>query len=102
MAKRKFLMSFFFEKHDYTEIEIGFSNLANEYKDNLSYIIELDKLLNIYLKQMGENKVDIEQKKRMCFILNRASFYLSNKEIIKEQYDLNILIKRVNRSILSS
>ena len=82
-----------FEKHDYTSIEIGFSNLANEYKDSLSYIIELDKLLNIYLKQMGENIVDIEQKKRICFILNRASFYLSNKEIIKEQYDLNILIK---------
>ena len=83
----------FFEKDDYTAIEIGFSNLANEYKDSLSYIIELDKLLNIYLKQMGENIVDIEQKKRICFILNRASFYLSNKEIIKEQYDLNILIK---------
>ena len=83
----------FFEKPDYTAIEIGFSNLANEYKDSLSYIIELDKLLNIYLKQMGENIVDIEQKKRICFILNRASFYLSNKEIIKEQYDLNILIK---------
>ena len=83
----------FFEKHDYTAIEINFSNLANLYKDSLSYIIELDKLLNIYLKEMGENIVDIEQKKRMCFILNRASFYLSNKEIIKEQYDLNILIK---------
>lgn len=82
-----------FEKQDYTAIEINFSNLANLYKDSLSYIIELDKLLNIYLKQMGENIVDIEQKKRMCFILNRASFYLSNKEIIKEQYDLNILIK---------
>ena len=83
----------FFEKHDYPAIEINFSNLANLYKDSLSYIIELDKLLNIYLKQMGENIVDIEQKKRICFILNRASFYLSNKEIIKEQYDLNILIK---------
>jgi len=83
----------FFEKHDYPAIEINFSNLANLYKDSLSYIIELDKLLNIYLKEMGENIVDIEQKKRMCFILNRASFYLSNKEIIKEQYDLNILIK---------
>ena len=82
-----------FEKQDYTAIEINFSNLANLYKDSLSYIIELDKLLNIYLKQMGENIVDIEQKKRICFILNRASFYLSNKEIIKEQYDLNILIK---------
>ena len=82
-----------FEKQDYTAIEINFSNLANLYKDSLSYIIELDKLLNTYLKQMGENIVDIEQKKRMCFILNRASFYLSNKEIIKEQYDLNILIK---------
>ena len=82
-----------FEKQDYPAIEINFSNLANLYKDSLSYIIELDKLLNIYLKQMGENIVDIEQKKRMCFILNRASFYLSNKEIIKEQYDLNILKK---------
>ena len=82
-----------FEKQDYTAIEINFSNLANLYKDSLSYIIELDKLLNKYLKQMGENIVDLEQKKRICFILNRASFYLSNKEIIKEQYDLNILIK---------
>ena len=83
----------FDEKYDYPAIEINFSILADKYKDSLSYIIELDKLLNIYLKQMGENIVDIEQKKRMCFILNRASFYLSNKEIIKEQYDLNILRK---------
>ena len=82
-----------FEKNDYTAIEISFSNLANEYKDSLSYIIALDKLLNKYLNQMGENIVDLEQKKRISFILNRASFYLSNKEIIKEQYDLNILIK---------
>ena len=48
-----------FEKNDYTAIEINFSNLANEYKDSLSYIIELDKLLNKYLKQMGENIVDL-------------------------------------------
>ena len=82
-----------FEKNDYTAIEISFSNLANEYKDSLSYIIALDKLLNKYLNQMGENIVDLEQKKRISFILNRASFYLSNKEIIKEQYDLNILKK---------
>ena len=82
-----------FEKKDYPAIEISFSNLANEYKDSLSYIIALDKLLNKYLNQMGENIVDLEQKKRISFILNRASFYLSNKEIIKEQYDLNILIK---------
>ena len=82
-----------FEKNDYPAIEISFSNLANEYKDSLSYIIALDKLLNKYLNQMGENIVDLEQKKRISFILNRASFYLSNKEIIKEQYDLNILIK---------
>jgi len=84
------------EKNDYTAIEINFSNLANEYKDSLSYIIELDKLLNIYLKQMGENIVDLEQKKRICFILNRASFYLSNKEALKEQYELNI-IKRMDK-----
>ena len=81
------------EKNDYPAIENSFSNLANEYKDSLSYIIELDKLLNKYLKQMGENIVDLEQKKRMCFILNRASFYLSNKETLKEQYNLDIIIK---------
>ena len=81
------------EKIDYPNIEINFSNLTNKYKDSLSYIIELDKLLNKYLKQIGENIVDLEQKKRMCFILNRASFYLSIKEIIREEYDLNILIK---------
>ena len=82
-----------FEKNDYPKIEINFSNLTNKYKDSLSYIIELDKLLNKYLKQMGENIVDLEQKKRICFILNRASFYLSIKEIIKEEYDLDIIIK---------
>ena len=81
------------EKIDYPNIEINFSNLTNKYKDSLSYIIELDKLLNKYLNQIGVNIVDIEQKKRMCFILNRASFYLSIKEIIREEYDLNILIK---------
>jgi len=53
------------------------------------------------LKKIGENIVDLNQKKKNCFILNRARFYLSNKEKLKEQYELNILIKmdRLRRKI---
>ena len=67
--------------------------MADNHKDSLSYIIELDKLLDHYLKEFGENIVDIKQKNCICFILNRASFYLSNKEKLREQYELNTLIK---------
>ena len=74
-------------------IESNFSILADKYKDTLSYIIELDKLLNNYLKDLGENIVDEIKKKELCFILNRASFYLSHKEKLREQYELNILLK---------
>ena len=81
------------EISDYPAIETNFSILAEKNKDSLSYIIELDKLLNEYLKQLGENIVDINQNNRICFILNRASFYLSNKEKLREQYELDILIK---------
>ena len=81
------------EISDYPAIETNFSILAEINKDSLSYIVELDKLLNEYLKQLGENIVDINQNNRICFILNRASFYLSNKEKLREQYELDILIK---------
>ena len=83
----------FDEKYDYPAIEINFSILADKHKDSLSYIIELDKLLNYYLKELGENIVEENQKNKLCFILNRASFYLSNKEKLREQYKLNVLIK---------
>ena len=78
---------------NYPAIESNFSILADIHKDSLSYIIELDKLLDHYLKEFGENIVDIKQKNSICFILNRASFYLSNKEKLREQYELNTLIK---------
>ena len=81
------------EIYDYPTIESNFSVLADKYKDSLSYIIELDKLLNYYLKELGENIVDINKKNKLCFILNRASFYLSVKEKLKDQYELNILLK---------
>ena len=77
--------------------------MANKYKDSLSYITQLNILLNKYLKQLGENIVDLKRKKKICFILNRASYYLSikEKEKLKEQYELNILIKmdRLRRKI---
>ena len=84
---------YFDEKYDYPAIEINFSILADKYKDSLSYIIELDKLLNYYLKELGENIVEENQKNKLCFILNRASFYLSNKEKLREDYKLNVLTK---------
>jgi len=89
------------EQCDYPAIERNFSDLANKYKDSLSYITQLNLLLKKYLKKFGENIVDLNQKKKICFILNRASFYLSNKEKLKEQYELNILIKmdRLRRKI---
>lgn len=75
--------------------------MANKYKDSLSYITQLNILLNKYLKQLGENIVDLKRKKKICFILNRASYYLSIKEKLKGQYELNILIKmdRLRRKI---
>ena len=75
--------------------------MANKYKDSLSYITQLNILLNKYLKQLGENIVDLKRKKKICFILNRASYYLSIKEKLKGQYELNIIIKmdRLRRKI---
>ena len=84
---------FYYEKNEYPAIENNFSILADKYKDSLSYIIELDKLLNYYLKELGENIVEENQKNKLCFILNRASFYLSNKEKLREDYKLNVLTK---------
>ena len=81
------------DKPSYPPIESNFSILPDKCKDTLSYIIELDNLLNNYLKELGENIVEQTKKNKACFILNRASFYLSHKEKLREQYDLNILIK---------
>ena len=81
------------DKPSYPAIESNFSILPDKCKDTLSYIIELDNLLNNYVKELGENIVEETKKKKFCFILNRASFYLSHKEKLREQYDLNILIK---------
>ena len=82
-----------YEKNEYPAIENNFRNLGNTYIDNLSYIIELDKLLNEYLKEFRDNIVGENQKNKLCFILNRASFYLSKKERLREQYELKVLIK---------
>lgn len=81
------------EISSYPAIESNFSILPDKYKDTLSYIIELDKLLNNYLKDLGENIVEQNKKNKLCFILNRASFYLSQKEKLREQYKLDILLK---------
>ena len=78
----------------YLNAETRFGQLENIYKDNLSYITELEKLLDEYLGIIGENPSTLEKKNFLCFILNRASFYLSNAaEQIKENFELTLLKK---------
>ena len=83
----------YIDKPSYPSIETNFCILPDKYKDTLSYIIELEKLLNNYMKELGENIVEQTKKNKACFILNRASFYLSHKEKLREQYKLDVLLK---------
>ena len=77
----------------YIKVENRFSELENIYKDKLSYMTEFEKLLDEYLEEIGENVSDKVKKNYLCFILNRASHYLSNNEQIIENYDLELLKK---------
>ena len=78
----------------YLNAENRFGQLENDYKDNLTYVIELEKLLDEYLGIIGQNPSTSEKKNFLCFILNRASFYLSNAaEQLRENLDLELLKK---------
>ena len=86
----------------YLNAESRFGQLENYYKDNLTYITELEKLLDEYLGILGENPSTLEKKNFLCFILNRASYYLSNAEKqLRENLDLALLKKldRLRRKI---
>ena len=78
----------------YFEAESKFRELEDIYKDKLNYITELEKLLNIYLQAIGENVTETEKIKFLCFILNRASYYLAHpSEQLLENNNLDILKK---------
>ena len=78
----------------YFEAESKFRELEDIYKDKLNYITELEKLLNIYLRAIGENVTETEKIKFLCFILNRASYYLAHpSEQLLENNNLDILKK---------
>ena len=92
----------------YFEAESKFRELENKYKDKLNYIIELEKLLDIYMQEIGENATETEKIKFLCFILNRASYYLAHPseqllgnnslEILKQ---LSKLRRKINNLLLT-
>ena len=86
----------------YFEAESKFRELENIYKDKLNYIIELEKLLDIYMQEIGENATETEKIKFLCFILNRASYYLAHpSEQLLGNNSLEILkqISKLRRKI---
>ena len=85
--------NFYYNSLLYIEAENKFAQLEFYYKDKLSYINELEKILDQYYKELGEVSIEITKKIGFCFILNRASFYLEALEKIKSQYDLELLKK---------
>ena len=92
----------------YFEAESKFRELEEKYKEKTVYITELEKLLDIYLQEIGENVTEIEKIKFLCFILNRASFYLAhpseqllannNLEVLKQ---LDRLRRKINNLLLT-
>ena len=53
----------------YLNAESRFGQLENYYKDNLTYITELEKLLDEYLGILGENPSTLEKKKFSLFYI---------------------------------
>ncbi len=92
----------------YFEAESKFRELEEKYKEKTVYITELEKILDIYLQEIGENVTEIEKIKFLCFILNRASFYLAhpseqllannNLEVLKQ---LDRLRRKINNLLLT-
>ena len=83
-----------FDNDRYLEVEVLLSNLENTFKDHLSYINKLDDIIEKYKEEIGENIVSKEKKLFFSFILNRASYYLSQAvEQLKENFELDLLQK---------
>ena len=77
----------------YIRTEISFCQLENQYRDSLNYIVELEKLLDKFYEEIGQNVAGINNRHYLCFVFNRASHYLSIKEQIRENLDHDILFK---------
>ena len=83
-----------FDNNRYLEVEVLLSNLENTFKDHLSYINKLDDIIEKYKEEIGENIVSKEKILFFSFILNRASYYLSQAvEQLKENFELDLLQK---------
>ena len=83
-----------FDNNRYLEVEVLLSNLENIIKDHLTYINKLDDIIEKYKEEIGENIVSKEKKLFFSFILNRASYYLSQAvEQLKENFELDLLQK---------
>ena len=83
-----------FDNNKYLEVEVLLSNLENIIKDHLTYINKLDDIIEKYKEEIGENIVSKEKKLFFSFILNRASYYLSQAvEQLKENFELDLLQK---------
>ena len=83
-----------FDNNRYLEVEVSLSNLENIIKDHLTYINKLDDIIEKYKEEIGENIVSKEKKLFFSFILNRASYYLSQAvEQLKENFELDLLQK---------
>ena len=68
--------------------------MENIIKDHLTYINKLDDIIEKYKEEIGENIVSKEKKLFFSFILNRASYYLSQAvEQLKENFELDLLQK---------
>ena len=80
-----------FDNNKYLEVEVLLSNLENIIKDHLTYINKLDDIIEKYKEEIGENIVSKEKKLFFSFILNRASYYLSQAvEQLKENFELDL------------
>ena len=83
-----------FDNNRYLEVEVLLSNLENTFKDHLSYINKLDDIIEKYKEEIGENIVSKDKILFFSFILNRASYYLSQAvEQLKENFELDLLQK---------
>ena len=85
--------NFYYKQETYTQIENEFAQLEFDYKDKLSYVNELEKILDKYYEELGEVSIEIKKRNGFCFILNRASYYLEQVESNKQTYDLPLLKK---------
>ena len=83
-----------FDNTKYLEVETLLNNLENIYTDHLSYINKLNGIIDKYKEEIGENIVSKDKILFFSFILNRASYYLSQAvEQLKEDLEYDVLKK---------